>query len=97
MPAVVEAAVLEMRRVHRSWGPRRSAHFLTMQMALQLRFYVIQTKRQYVRPFLAEGEEMRRHLQEVNTELGYDVVPEGGPIEPMVRHFRTPVQVVAAW
>jgi transposase InsO family protein len=31
MPAVVEAAVLEMRRVHRYWGPRRIRHELQRQ------------------------------------------------------------------
>lgn len=73
----------------------RKMHYLTTAMALQLGFYVIQTHRQYVRPFLAEGEATKAHLDEVNDELGYDVVPEAGPVDAMTRHFREPIQVVA--
>jgi hypothetical protein len=73
----------------------RKAHYLTTMMAQQVGFYVIQTHRQYVRPFLADTEEGRRYLGEVNSELGYDLVPESGPVTPMVEHFRSPLQRVA--
>lgn len=73
----------------------RRAHYLTTVMAEHLGFYVIQTRRQYVRPFLAETELGRRHLAEVNDELAYNLEPEGGPVEPMVKHFRVTLQSVA--
>jgi len=64
-------------------------------MAENLGFYVIQTRRQYVRPFLAETELNWRHLAEVNDELAYHLEPESGPVEPMVKHFRMTLQLVA--
>jgi hypothetical protein len=65
-------------------------------MAEQLGFYVIQTHHQYVRPYLAETDQGRRWLAEVNDELAYDLVPHGEAVDQMVRHFRTPLQNVAA-
>lgn len=73
----------------------RRAQYLTAVMAEQLGFYVIQTHRQYVRPFLVETDNDKRLFDEVNHELAYNLMPEDGPVEPMVRHFRTPLQKVA--
>ena len=73
----------------------RKAHYLTTVMARQVGFYVIQTHRQYVRPFVAETDEGRCYLSELNSELAYDLTPEAGPVNPMVEHFHTPIQRVA--
>lgn len=73
----------------------RRAQYLTAVMAEQLGFYVIQTHRQYVRPYLVETEKDQRMFDEVNNELAYDLVPHGDAVDPMVRHFRTPIQNVA--
>lgn len=67
----------------------------TPAMARQLGFYVIQTQRQYVPQLLADGVEARRMLDEVNGELGYDLVPGGSAVAPMVGHFRSQLQAAA--
>ena len=51
---------------------------------------------QYVRPYLVD--ELcyeKRQFDEVNDELAYNMVPHGDSVDPMVRHFRTPLQKVA--
>jgi hypothetical protein len=64
-------------------------------MSQQLGFYVIQTYRQYVRPNLATGHDATL-LAEVNNELGYDLIPEDGPVDAMVGHFRRQIPERAA-
>lgn len=61
----------------------RHAHPLVNRLAEQLGFYVISTKRQYVPAGLPS-----RDLDEVRTELGYDLehVPETPP-PALVKHF----------
>ncbi len=73
----------------------RRAHYLTTLMARQLGFYVLQTHRQYVRPHLIETDDSRRHLEEVNAELAYDLVPHGESVPQMVEHFRRQLQAAA--
>jgi hypothetical protein len=48
-----------------------------------------------MRPFLADTEEIRKHLAEVNDELSFGLVPEAGPVSAMSRHFEVPIQSVA--
>jgi len=93
-----KAARLQVAEPRRRFVPVlvcRKAHYLTNVMAQQVGFYVIQTHRQYVRPFVAETDEGRRYLSELNSELSFDLTPEAGPVNPMVEHFRTPIQRVA--
>jgi hypothetical protein len=62
----------------------RRAHYVAFKMATQLGFYILETKRQYIRPNLPDPA----HLEEVRQELGYlDLEPHDGPINAMVRHF----------
>ncbi|MEV5692566.1 hypothetical protein [Micromonospora globbae] len=69
----------------------RRAQYMTNQMAEALGFYVISTKRQYV-PASVAG----RELDEVNTELGYDLEPApASPPPALVKHFTATLQSVA--
>jgi hypothetical protein len=70
----------------------RRAHYLTNVMAKSLGFYVIQTYHQYVRPAVADTAAGLRLLDEVNSELKYDLTPQDEPVEPMVGHFRRQIQ-----
>lgn len=72
----------------------RRVQYRLWAMARQLGFYVIQTKRQYVPSILADTPDRRRLLDEVNDELGYDLVAHDGAVPPMVNHFRSTLQAV---
>jgi hypothetical protein len=69
----------------------RRAHPFVNHLAEQLGFYVISTKRQYVPAALPA-----RELEEVRTELGYDLEAlPGTPPPALVRHFSQTLPSVA--
>lgn len=65
----------------------RKAHYLTNQMAKQVGFHVIATRRQYVRPSVAGTPEDARLFEELNTELAYNLELHEGVVDQMVNHF----------
>lgn len=89
-----KAARLQLQHQDRRFLPVlvcRRAHFLTNKMAEYLGFYVISTKRQYVPPSVAG-----RELEEVRTELGYDLEPYAEQPPPaLVKHFTQTLQGIA--
>jgi hypothetical protein len=73
----------------------RRAHYLTNVMAQDLGFYVISTKRQYIRPLITATEEGRRAFQEVCDELGYWLEPHENAVPEMITHFAETLPSVA--
>ena len=60
----------------------------TAWMAQQMGFHVIETKKQYIRPVVAEkDEDARRKFDEVNDELGFNLTAHEGEVPPMTSQF----------
>jgi hypothetical protein len=69
----------------------RRVHYLTREMGAELGFYPIQTQRQYIQPGRTAKE-----LDEVRTELGYNLEPSIVANPYMIRHFQELIPAAAA-
>jgi hypothetical protein len=63
----------------------RRAHFTLFHMAKDLGFLVLQTKEQ---PILPHSKIAKEKLQEVCSELGYNLIQTDGPLKLLVKRFK---------